>query len=95
MADKGLNKMKRSELIDIIYALQEEEEELRRENEELRQQLEERRIIMKKSGSIAEACLGINKVMDAAQRAADQYVASVMKSADDYLEDIKKKGNRP
>lgn len=77
MASKELRKMKRMELLDIIYALQENEEKLKKENEELKKRLEERVIKMDKEGSMAAAAVSISGVMEAAQAAADQYLESV------------------
>ena len=40
-------------------------------------ELESKRIIIKESGSIAEASLKINKVFETAQLAADQYLENI------------------
>ena len=79
MAEKELRKMNRTELIEIIYALQQNEKTLRRENEDLQEQLEDRTIHMEKAGSIAEAALGLNHIFEDAERAAKQYLYSVKK----------------
>lgn len=71
MTDKELRRLSRSELIDIIY-------ELKVENEELYKEKSEKTIAMEEAGSIAEAALGINRVFEAAQAAADQYVSSII-----------------
>ncbi len=47
--------MSRTELIEIIYALQQEEQSLRRQNEGLKSRLDDRQICMDLAGSIAEA----------------------------------------
>ena len=70
MAERELRRMNRMELIEIIYALKQHEEELEQQNANLRQQLAE-------VGSIAEAALSLNRVFEAAQAAADQYLESV------------------
>ncbi|SEP75643.1 hypothetical protein SAMN02910289_00549 [Lachnospiraceae bacterium RM5] len=72
-----LKKMNRSELIEIIYALQKEERRLKKRINELEEKLEDRRIIIDKAGSIAEASLRLNKIFEDAQKAADDYVLSV------------------
>jgi tRNA uridine 5-carboxymethylaminomethyl modification enzyme len=41
------------------------------------EKLEEKRLIMNKAGSIAEASLRLNRVFEAVQDAADQYLASI------------------
>ena len=55
MAQKELRRMNRVELIEIIYALEQNEEELKQENQELRKKLEERKVVVENAGSIAEA----------------------------------------
>ena len=51
--------------------------ELEKENEELKAALEDRRILIEQSGSLAEASLKLNKVFEAAQAAADQYLENI------------------
>ena len=53
MAQKELRRMSRVELIEIIYALEQNEEELKEENQKLQQKLEERTVIVENAGSIA------------------------------------------
>ena len=77
MAERELKKMNRSELIEIIYAQQKQEHELRDKIKQLEEKLTEKNIILEKSGSIAEASLRLNKIFEDAQAAADQYVESV------------------
>ena len=93
MAERELKKMNRSELIEIIYALQREEHELRDRIKQLEEKLTERNIILEKSGSIAEASLRLNKIFEDAQAAADQYVESVkaMVNGEKTFEDPKEK----
>ena len=74
MAERELRRMNRMELIEIIYALKQHEEELERQN---RQQLADRTLRLEQVGSIAEAALSLNRVFEAAQAAADQYLESV------------------
>ncbi len=77
MAQKELRRMNRVELIEIIYALEQNEEELKQENQELRKKLEERKVVVENAGFIAEAVAGLNHIFDTAQRTADDYLASV------------------
>ncbi len=77
MAQKELRRMSRVELIEIIYALEQNEEELKQENENLRKKLEERTVVVEHAGSIAEAVAGLNHIFDTAQQTADDYLASV------------------
>ncbi len=86
MARKELRHMSRGELIDVIYALKKQQEELAAENEELRQQLSQRELKLQKAGSIAEAAMSLNQVFEAAQQAADQYLQSVYANCGDAEE---------
>ncbi len=77
MADKELRRMNRMELIEIIYALQQNERQLREENEELRRQLDDKLLRLDSAGSIAEAALGLNYIFEDAEAAAQQYLVSL------------------
>ncbi len=83
--------MSRTELIEIIYALQQEEQKLQQENDDLKSQLEDKRIRMEKAGSIAEASLSLNRIFEDAQSAADQYLLSLQKEQEE-LKDSKAAG---
>ncbi len=85
MADKELRHMSRTELIEIIYAVQQEEQLLRMENEELKKRLEDRQIRIEEAGSIAEAALSLNHIFEEAQTAAEQYLLSVQESVEQIL----------
>ena len=74
MTNKELRKLSRAELIDILFELQTQNENLTAENQELAAQLESRQLQITEAGSIAEAALRLNGVFEAAQAAADQYV---------------------
>ena len=74
MTNKELRKLSRAELIDILFELQTQNENLTAENRELAAQLESRQFQITEAGSIAEAALRLNGVFEAAQAAADQYV---------------------
>lgn len=74
MTNKELRRLSRAELIDILFELQTQNENLTAENRELAAQLESRQLQITEAGSIAEAALRLNGVFEAAQAAADQYV---------------------
>lgn len=69
-----LRKMSRLELIEIIYALQQEEKVLEEEKKKLEDTIASWTVQCAQAGSIAEAALSINGVFEAAQAAADQYL---------------------
>ena len=77
MTDKELKRLGRSELIEILYELQKRNDDLVQENRQLKEALDDRQLHLSEAGSIAEAALRVNGVFEAAQAAADQYLASV------------------
>jgi len=87
MTDRDLKRLSKSDLLEIIYQQKKQELELRQKLEKAQKELSERRICMAETGSIAEASLKINKVFEAAQAAADSYLAEIHASNED-LEQI-------
>lgn len=77
MADNEFKRLGRADLIEIIYQLQQNEQQLTEENQELNRQLADRRIKIENAGSIAEASLALNDIFIVAQNAADQYLEEV------------------
>ena len=77
MTDKELQRLRRSELLEILLSQQKQIESLKKELAEAKEQLEDRKLVMAQSGSIAEAALKLNGIFEAAQRAADQYLFSI------------------
>jgi uncharacterized protein with PIN domain len=82
MTDKELKKLSRSELLELLISQIEENDRLVQEIESLKDELNQRLIIKQKAGSIAEAAVGINKIFEAADFAAKQYIESVRHMAD-------------
>ena len=83
MADRELRRMHRAELIEIIYALKQSEDQLKAQNAALTAQLQDRQLRLESAGSIAQAALELNNVFAAAQAAADDYLHSVQASVAD------------
>lgn len=77
MTNKELRRLSRMELIQLLLGQAKELERVRQELEDAQEALNDRQIQIRKAGSIAEASLQINQVMEAAQRAADQYVENI------------------
>lgn len=77
MTDRQLRRLRREELVDIIYTLQLQQQRLKEENASLRAALDSRRLQVEKAGSLAEAALAVSGVLEAAQQAADVYLASL------------------
>lgn len=77
MTDKELRHLSRADLIDIIYELQKQNRQKDILCRKMQNELNRKELILSNAGSIAEASLQINHVMEAAQAAADQYMLSV------------------
>ena len=77
MTDNELRRLSRGELIEIIYELQKQQSQLEEQLHAAQDALNDRNIPLKNAGSIAEAALQLNGVFEAAQAAADQFLASV------------------
>lgn len=67
---KELKKLNREELLELLL-------EQTQRNDELERQLNEKKIAIENAGSIAEASLALSKVFEAAQEAADTYLANI------------------
>lgn len=76
MTDKELRRLSRMELIQLLLEQTRETERVQKELEEAKAALSDRKIALQKVGSIAEASLKLNGVMEAAQKAADQFLES-------------------
>lgn len=89
MTDKELQKLKRSELLEILLEQSREAGDLRErisalyeENASMQAKLEDRRIKIEKAGTLAEASLLINGVLESAQSAAQQYLDNLQELYD-------------
>lgn len=84
MTDKKFRRLSRSELVEIIYELQKNEQELKKqksalekENKKLKNSLESRELKLSQAGSIAEATVELSGIFEAAQNAADEYLSQI------------------
>ena len=77
MTDKEFKRLTRPQLIEIIYQLQLQVDELSLKNHSLEAQLEDRRLRVEKAGNIAYAALEINDCFRNAQKAADQFLDEI------------------
>lgn len=83
---KDLKNLSRGDLLELLLAQTERVEELEQERTELKKQVETKDILIEKSGTLAEAALAINRVFQAADQAAAQYLSNVMRLYDEQLE---------
>jgi signal peptidase I len=79
MSKSNLYKLRKTELLQIIYEQEQKINNLKEENANLIKELDNRIIDIKEAGSIAEATLRINKIFEDAQKAADEYLNNVKK----------------
>ena len=77
MTDKELRRLSRRELLQMLLEQTGEVERLQAELDKTRAELNDRAIMLESCGNIAEASLQINRVFEAAQQAAEQYLANV------------------
>lgn len=87
MTDKEFKKLNRAQLVDIIYQLQLNQEKLTAENQAMRDEVADKRVRLGQAGNIAEAALAVNHVMQAAQNAADLYLAEIRGLLDEAEEE--------
>lgn len=77
MTDKEVRKLRKKTLIEMLLNLTQEKEALVEEIWELRKKLNDREIRLENAGTIAEASFELNGVLNAAQKAAEQYLDNV------------------
>lgn len=89
MEDKALRKLSRSDLLEIMVSVSKENEALQIENDQLKQALVDRQLKIEKAGSFAQAAIELNGVVEATQKAADQYLYNVQQLAGQIREQIR------
>lgn len=77
MTDKELQKLSRTELLELLISQTEENERLKKQIEASSAKLTDRQINIENAGSIAEASLMLNGVFEAAEKAAKQYLENI------------------
>ena len=83
MTDKELHRLSRKELLEMLLAQIQENEKLKEELRRAQRQLSDRRLLQENAGSMAEAAMRLNAVFEAADRAAQQYLETVRRSAEE------------
>ena len=77
MISKELKKMSRRELMDIIYQMKKNEQQMQEEIASLQEALQDKRLRLSVAGSVAEAAASITNVFSAAQMTADLYLHEI------------------
>ena len=83
MTDKEFKQLSRAQLIDVIYQLQLQNEELADRSQKLEKALFDKHLRISTAGSLAEAALEINNCFTSAQKAADQYLTGIKAICDE------------
>ena len=82
MTDKEFKRLRRSDLIEILYEYQKREKALSEEIASLKAELESRDMKIRNAGSIAEAVVKLNELFETAQKTADDYIEQVRRNAE-------------
>ena len=91
MINKELKKLGRRELVDIIYQMKKNEQEMQAEIATLKEELQDKRMKLSEVGSIAEASVSITDVFSTAQKTADLYLQEIAALKDEAEKDYAKK----
>ena len=91
MINKELKRLSRRELVDIIYQLKKNEQEMQEEIEALKTELQEKRIRISTAGSIADAAMSVTNVFSDAQLTADIYLREISRMREDADREYAKK----
>jgi len=81
MTKQELKRLSRADLLELLVAQVKENEQLRDQLAQVQEQLADRELKISQAGSIAEAALQVNRVFEAAQLAADQYLENIHRLA--------------
>lgn len=88
MTDKELKRLSRVELLEMLIALTEENEELKARLEQAQADLADRKIAISQAGTLAEAALRLNGVFEAADQAARQYLDNIRQQIPEGRESV-------
>ncbi len=77
MINNELKRLSRRELVDVIYQLKKNEDEMKEKIESLEKELSDKRIHLSVAGSVAEAATGITDIFATAQATADLYLHEI------------------
>lgn len=87
MATGDLSKLSRKELLELLIEQGKEIERLRSELDSVRSSLDDKTIELTKAGTMAQAAIGVNRVFEAADEAASQYLDNIRRLCEDKQKD--------
>ena len=90
MISKELKRLSRRELVDVIYQLKKNEEQMQEQIAALEAELQDRRIHLSVAGSIAEAATDITGIFLVAQSTADLYLHEISSMKEDAEKECEK-----
>lgn len=79
MTEKELKKLNRAELLELLLVQTKEAERLRKQLDKAEAALADRYLQIQSAGTLANAVVQINGVMEAAQAAAQQYLDNIVR----------------
>lgn len=91
MEKKDLRKFRRKDLLELLLRQTTRIKELEDEILKLNEELNSKKILIKESGSIAEASLKLNHMFEDAQKSIDDYVSNVKAKYEEMLKEVEKK----
>lgn len=77
MTDRELKKLSRADILELLLEERRQNQLLRAQIKEFEDKLNDKSIIIEEAGSIAQAAIGLNGVLEAAEKAAAQYLENV------------------
>lgn len=77
MTEKDMKKLSRGDLLELLLTQGKENDDLRARLEEAERKLQDRRIRIEEAGSLAEAMVSVNGIIEAAQKTADEYQEAI------------------
>ena len=77
ITEQEIKKLKRNELCDLLLEQVKVNEEVQENVNIQEEKLAERKVQLDKAGTIAEACFNMNGVLEAAEKAAQQYLENI------------------
>ena len=77
LTERELKRLSRAELLELLLAQTEENEQLKKRLQAAEKALSDRKIIMAEAGTMAEAALRLNGVFESVDRAARQYLENI------------------
>ena len=96
MTEKELKRLGKAELCELVAAQGKKIERLEEELADAKQKLEDREVTLSSCGTLAEAALKLNGILEDADRAAEQYVESLRDreaEADSIIEDANRRAD--